>query len=47
MKLLPKEDPPPPGEANTGPKFGLLIIVLLGAVGLVVAITFGSEAWFS
>ena len=37
-----------PERANTGsPKFGRLLIVLVFAVGLVVAITFGSQAYFS
>jgi hypothetical protein len=29
------------------PKFGRLLMVLVGAVLLIVAITFGSEAYFS
>jgi hypothetical protein len=40
-----KEGPPEP-EAG-GPKFGRLLIVLVLAVLLVVAITIGSEAYYS
>jgi hypothetical protein len=29
------------------PKFGRLLLVLMAAVLMIVAITFGSEAWFS
>ncbi|MEM8514376.1 hypothetical protein RCH14_003721 [Massilia sp. MP_M2] len=39
---------PPSPPANDGsPKFGRLLVVLLLALLLVVAITFGSEAYFS
>ena len=39
---------PPSRPANDGaPKFGRLLIVLVLALLLVVAITFGSEAYFS
>jgi hypothetical protein len=41
-----KESPPEP-EAVSGPKFGRLLIVLVLAVLLVVAITIGSEAYYS
>jgi hypothetical protein len=41
-----KEGPPEP-EAVGGPKFGRLLIVLVLAVLLVVAITIGSEAYYS
>ena len=40
-------DPNEPGEEPIRPKFGRLLIVLVLAVSLVVAITFGSEAYFS
>ncbi|MDL2358242.1 MAG: hypothetical protein QFF03_23590 [Pseudomonadota bacterium] len=37
-----------PGRADpSSPKFGRLLIVLVLAVLLIVAITFGSEAYFS
>ncbi|MEW6021488.1 MAG: hypothetical protein AB1807_05050 [Pseudomonadota bacterium] len=38
-----------PNEPDTGgaPKFGRLLIVLVLAVLLIIAITFGSEAYFS
>jgi len=39
---------PPSGPTGDGaPKFGRLLIVLVLALLLVVAITFGSEAYFS
>jgi len=34
-------------EADGSPKFGRLLIVLVLAVLLIIAITFGSEAYFS
>jgi len=37
---------PPPGDDGV-PKFGRLLIVLAAALLMIVAITFGSEAWFS
>jgi len=40
------EGPPEP-ETVSGPKFGRLLIVLVLAVLLVVAITVGSEAYYS
>ena len=39
--------PPPPSRDDGVPKFGRLLIVLAGAILMIVAITFGSEAWFS
>jgi hypothetical protein len=36
-----------PERATGSPKFGRLLIVLVCAVLLIVAITFGSEAYFS
>jgi len=35
------------GEPDGSPKFGRLLIALVCAVLLIVAITFGSEAYFS
>ena len=37
----------PQGDGDGVPKFGRLLIVLVLALLLVVAITFGSEAYFS
>jgi hypothetical protein len=39
--------PPPPGGEDGTPKFGRLLIVLALALLMIVAITLGSEAWFS
>ena len=38
--------PVPPGDDGV-PKFGRLLIVLAAALLMIVAITLGSEAWFS
>ena len=38
--------PPPSGDDGV-PTFGRLLLVLMAAVLMIVAITFGSEAWFS
>ncbi len=39
---------PPEDDGNNGaPKFGRLLILLLFGVAMVVAITFGSEAYFT
>jgi len=38
--------PPPRPTGDGAPKFGRLLIVLVLALLLVVAITFGSEAYF-
>lgn len=35
------------GEPDGSPKFGRLLLVLALAVLLIVAITFGSEAWLA
>jgi hypothetical protein len=40
-------EPGDPGEEPSRPKFGRLLLVLMLAVSLVVAITFGSAAYFS
>lgn len=37
--------PPVHDEDNDSPKFGRLLLVLLFAVGLIVAITFATEAY--
>lgn len=39
------EEQPPAGDGT--PKFGRLLLVLVGAVLLIVAITFASEALYS
>jgi hypothetical protein len=40
----PEEQPP---ASDGAPKFGRLLLVLIGAVLLIVAITFVSEAYYS
>ena len=40
-------EPPMEPEPATQPRFGRLLAVLLLAILLIVAITFGSEAYFS
>jgi hypothetical protein len=48
MRESPHDERGPAGPNDGGgPKFGRLLIVLVLAVLLIVAITFGSEAWFS
>ncbi len=42
-----RPQPGPGPEGDGTPKFGRLLIVLVLAVLLVVAITFGSEAYFT
>lgn len=42
-----KNDPEQPAEGDGSPRFGRLLVVLICAVLLIVAITFGSEAYFS
>lgn len=37
----------PPTGTDGSPKFGRLLVVLILAVLVIVAITFGSEAWYS
>ena len=39
--------PPSPSGDDGTPKFGRLLLVLAAALLMIVAITFGSEAWFS
>ena len=39
--------PGPSSGGNGAPKFGRLLIVLAVALLTIVAITFGSEAWYS
>lgn len=36
-----------PAGSDDSPKFGRLLLVLLGAVLVVVALTFGSQAYYS
>jgi 4-hydroxybenzoate polyprenyltransferase len=40
-------NPPPRPQGDGTPRFGRLLIVLVLALLLIVAITFGSEAYFS
>lgn len=40
-------EPAPSSGRDEAPKFGRLLIVLALALLLIVAITFGSEAWYS
>jgi hypothetical protein len=48
MRESPNDDGREQGPDDVGgPKFGRLLIVLVLAVLLIVAITFGSEAFFS
>lgn len=42
-----KNDAERQAEDDGSPKFGRLLVVLICAVLLIVAITFGSEAYFS
>ncbi|MBO9538004.1 hypothetical protein [Herbaspirillum sp.] len=42
-----KHPPEQPAGEEGAPKFGRLLVVLILAVLLIVAITFGSEAYFS
>ena len=46
MNQLPPTPPDDDGK-NDAPKFGRLLILLLFGVAMVVAITFGSEAYFT
>ncbi|WP_169444419.1 hypothetical protein [Massilia niastensis] len=39
--------PPPPDGDEGVPKFGRLLLILALALLMIVAITLGSEAWFS
>lgn len=44
----PMDHPPEqPAGGDGNPRFGRLLLVLLAAVLLIVALTFGSEAYFS
>jgi len=47
MQPSPKKENDPPPEEGGSPKFGRLLLVLLLAVGLIVALTFATEAFYS
>jgi hypothetical protein len=46
MREFSDDNDPQEPEAVGSPKFGRLLLVLLGAVLLIVVITFASEAYF-
>lgn len=47
MQPSPKKENDPLPEEGGSPKFGRLLLVLLLAVGLIVALTFATEAFYS
>lgn len=42
-----KDDTVSESHQEDGPKFGRLLLILVAAVGLIVLITFASEAYYS
>ena len=42
-----KNDPATESRQEDGPKFGRLLLILVATVGLIVLITFASEAYYS
>jgi 4-hydroxybenzoate polyprenyltransferase len=47
MQHRPEKENDPRPEEEGSPKFGRLLLVLLFAVGLIVALTFATEAFYS